>query len=388
MTKPKRYLRRMTLFVTLVAALVAGLILPLKDAFLANIVINGVILATLLIGIVFIFRQVLMLKGEIAWVERFRQPEKLAPESVARPKLLAPMAALFEGEESAMKLSALSMRSLLDSIASRLDEGRDISRYLIGLLIFLGLLGTFWGLLSTIGAIGDTIKSLSVGSGDLSLMFDDLKAGLESPLSGMGTAFSSSLFGLAGSVILGFLDLQAGQAQNRFYNDLEEWLSTQTRLSRASAAVIEGDGAGAPASTYLTAVLEQSTDGLESLQRTIRRSEESRGETNAAILALSERLAELADKQEKLGAGLEKMLAGAEAGSALDDASKAHLRNMDVHMKMLLEDEGRGHDRLVEDLRGEFKLLARTIAALADSKGSSGKNEDIIRVDPPAKSNK
>lgn len=269
MTKPKRYLTRMTLFVTLVAALAAGLIMPLKDAFLANVVINGVILAALLIGVIFIFRQVLMLKGEIAWVESFRQSDKPAPESVAPPRLLAPMAALFEGEESAMKLSALSMRSLLDSIAARLDEGRDISRYMIGLLIFLGLLGTFWGLLSTIAAIGDTINSLSVGSGDLNLMFDDLKAGLNAPLAGMGTAFSSSLFGLAGSVILGFLDLQAGQAQNRFYNDLEEWLSTQTKLTRAGAAVFESEAGTAPASAYLTAVLEQSTDGLENLQRTI-----------------------------------------------------------------------------------------------------------------------
>ena len=385
MTKPKRYLRRMTLFVTLVAALAAGLIMPLRDAVLANVVINGVILAALLIGIIFIFRQVLTLKGEIAWVESFRQSEKPVQESVAPPRLLAPMAALFEGEESAMKLSALSMRSLLDSIAARLDEGRDISRYMIGLLIFLGLLGTFWGLLSTIAAIGDTINSLTVGSGDLNLMFDDLKAGLNAPLAGMGTAFSSSLFGLAGSVILGFLDLQAGQAQNRFYNDLEEWLSTQTKLTRAGAAVFESEAGTAPASAYLTAVLEQSTDGLESLQRTIRRSEDSRGEMNAAILALSERLAELADKQEKLGVGLEKMIEASEAGSALDEASKGHLRNMDVHMKMLLEDENKGRDRLIEDLRGEFKLLARTIAALADRKGGSGGNDDLIRVKPPAR---
>ena len=396
MTKPKRYLRRMTLFVALVAALAAGLVVPLKDAFLANIVINGVIIGTLLIGIVFIFRQVLMLKGEIAWVDNFRQRDKPAPESVARPVLLAPMAALLEGEDTAMKLSSLSMRSLLDSIASRLDEGRDISRYLIGLLIFLGLLGTFWGLLSTIGAIGDTINSLTVGTGDLNLMFDDLKAGLGAPLAGMGTAFSSSLFGLAGSVILGFLDLQAGQAQNRFYNDLEEWLSTQTRLTRASAAIVESEGDAAPVSAYLTAVLEQSTDGIEKLQRTIRRSEESRSETNAAILALSERLAELADKQEKLGTGLEKMLAGTEAGSALDDASKTHLRNMDVHLKMMLESENKGRDRLVEDLRGEFKMLARTIAALVEDKaarsgsgdddgGSDGDGGGLIRVKPRAR---
>lgn len=378
MTKPRRYLRRMTLFVLLVAALAAGLVVPLTDAFMANIVINGVIVGTLLIGIVFIFRQVLTLKGEIAWVESFRRSKKPAPESVAPPRLLAPMAALLEDERGAAKLTSLSMRSLLDSIAARLDEGRDISRYLIGLLIFLGLLGTFWGLLSTIDAIGNTINSLTVGSGDLNLMFDDLKAGLGAPLAGMGTAFSSSLFGLAGSVMLGFLDLQAGQAQNRFYNDLEEWLSTRTRLSRAGAAVIESEGDAAPISAYLTAVLEQSTDGIENLQRTIRRSEESRSETNAAILALSETLAELADKQERLGAGLEKMLAGAEAGSALDDASKGHLRNMDVHLKMLLENEGKSRDRLVEDLRGEFKLLARTIAALAEAKSGKTPGEPEV----------
>jgi hypothetical protein len=129
-----------------------------------------------------------------------------------------------------MAISTQTMRSILDSIQMRLDEDRELSRYLVSLLIFLGLLGTFWGLLQTVTAVADTIRDLNVSSANTGVIFEDLKAGLAAPLGGMGTAFSSSLFGLSGSLILGFLDLQAGQAQNMFYNDLEDWLSTVTDL--------------------------------------------------------------------------------------------------------------------------------------------------------------
>ena len=231
MTRPDRYLVRMLIFLALVAVAAVLLYLPLVRAFQANMVLNGMILATLAFGIAHAFRQVLMLRPEVEWVETFRRSEPGL--SVQRePKLLAPMATML-GERSGgrMSLSALSMRSMLDSIYSRLDESRDMSRYLIGLLIFLGLLGTFWGLLETVAAVGKTIGSLSLAAGDFASIFSDLKAGLQSPLNGMAVAFSSSLFGLAGSLVLGFLELQASQAQNRFYNDLEEWLSSYTRLS-------------------------------------------------------------------------------------------------------------------------------------------------------------
>ncbi len=403
MSKPGRYLTNMTFFLAVVVAVAVALVEPMKDAFFANAWLNGFILIVFLFGIILIFRQVISLKSEIAWVDSFRKSggenggrksgdigeRPVAPIAAPppKPKLLAPMAALLEGEQASMKLSSHSLQSLLDSIASRLDEERDTSRYLIGLLVFLGLLGTFWGLLGTIGAIGDTIRSLSVTSSDFAVMFDDLKRGLQAPLDGMGTAFSSSLFGLAGSVALGFLDLQAGQAQNRFYNDLEEWLSTQTRLTRAgpSLGVGGGGGEGAPSGAYLTALMEQSAESLEALQRTIRTSEDGRRETNDAILGLSERLAQFADQmkadrdailtiregQASLSAALEKLGDSLATGS-LDEASREHLRNMDVHLKRLTDNETRSRDDFTDVLRSEFRLLSRTIGALAESQSGSG----------------
>ena len=185
-----------------------------------------------------------------------------------------------------MTLSAVSLRSVLDGIGSRLDESRDLSRYMIGLLIFLGLLGTFWGLLQTVTSVGGVIGDLSVANQDMLGVFDNLKGGLEAPLEGMGTAFSSSLFGLAGSLVLGFLDLQASQAQNRFYNEAEEWLSSYTRLSGGTLG-LDGDQS-VPA--YVSALLEKTADSLEELQRTLARGEEQRASSSANLLSLTERL--------------------------------------------------------------------------------------------------
>jgi hypothetical protein len=198
-------------------------------AFLSNPGLIGVILAVLAIGILLVFRQVLRLFPEIRWVNTFRVAEP-GIEVERPPVLLAPMATLLGDRIGRMAISTQTMRSILDSIQMRLDEDRELSRYLVSLLIFLGLLGTFWGLLQTVSAVADTIRGLNVSSANTGVIFEDLKAGLAAPLGGMGTAFSSSLFGLAGSLILGFLDLQAGQAQNMFYNDLEDWLSTVTDL--------------------------------------------------------------------------------------------------------------------------------------------------------------
>ena len=182
----------------------------------------------------------LRLFPEVRWVNTFRIAEP-GIEVERPPVLLAPMATLLGDRIGRMAISTQTMRSILDSILMRLDEDRDMSRYLVSLLVFLGLLGTFWGLLQTVSAVADTIRSLDVSSANTGVIFEDLKAGLAAPLSGMGTAFSSSLFGLAGSLILGFLDLQAGQAQNMFYNDLEDWLSTVTDLDPDS---IEARGGG------------------------------------------------------------------------------------------------------------------------------------------------
>ncbi|MEM8649885.1 MAG: MotA/TolQ/ExbB proton channel family protein [Pseudomonadota bacterium] len=223
----------MIIFLIITGFLASILYRQILSAFYTNPGLNGLILGVLVVGILLSLLQVTRLIPEVRWVNSFRLGT--AELEVSRdPVLLAPMKALLGQNGHEMSISTNSMRSILDSIGNRLDESRDISRYLIGLLVFLGLLGTFWGLLQTIGSIGATIQSLDPGSGDANDVLDALKSGLREPLDGMGTAFSSSLFGLAGSLVLGFLDLQAGRAQTRFYTELENWLSTVTDLSSES----------------------------------------------------------------------------------------------------------------------------------------------------------
>ena len=224
LSSPRIFLFRMLVFITLGGLLCFLLYKQIQVAFMANPGLNGVIVAVLLIGILLAIRQVARLNPEIAWVNNFRLADPgLAVERP--PVLLAPMAAILGSRVGRMAMSPQLMRSLLDSIATRLDEARDILRYMTGLLVFLGLLGTFWGLIETVSSVGNVIQGLRPG-GDATSMFDTLRDGLAAPLSGMGISFSSSLFGLAGSLVLGFLDLQSSQAQNRFYTELEDWLST------------------------------------------------------------------------------------------------------------------------------------------------------------------
>jgi hypothetical protein len=225
LSSPQVFLLSMLVFLAIVGFITAILYRQVSAAFVTNPGLNGLIIGVLVVGILLAFVQVVRLFREVRWVNSFR-----AGSEESEPVLLAPMKALLS-RSSAMALSTLSMRTILDSIATRLDETRDVSRYLVGLLVFLGLLGTFWGLLQTIGSIGDTIRALDPGSGDANDVLESLKSGLSAPLEGMGTAFSSSLFGLSGSLVLGFLDLQAGRAQTRFYTELENWLSSVTDLS-------------------------------------------------------------------------------------------------------------------------------------------------------------
>lgn len=255
LSNPQVFLVSMVIFLAIVGFVAAILYRQISTAFFTNPGLNGLILGVLLIGAVLVFVQVISLFREVRWVNSFKAGHS---ETIAQrePVLLAPMRAMLMRQQSGA-LTTNSQRTILDSIATRLDESRDISRYLTGLLVFLGLLGTFWGLLQTIGSIGSTIQSLDPGSGTTNDILDTLKAGLSEPLEGMGTAFSSSLFGLSGSLVLGFLDLQAGRAQNRFYTELENWLATVTdpdsdmRLAR-----------GAGTSDDLQAVLMQ----LQNLQ--------------------------------------------------------------------------------------------------------------------------
>src|ERR1700745_853655 len=238
---PRIFLVRMLVFLVACGLVAVVLYKQIQVAFFANPGLNALIGLVLAIGIILAFRQVIRLYPEVSWVNNFRVADPgLALER--HPTLLAPMAAILGGERTGrMTISQQTMRHLLDPIATRLDEARDISRYMTGLLVFLGLLGTFWGLIETVGSVGKVIDGLKVG-GDAGALFDTLKEGLAAPLGGMGISFSSSLFGLAGSLILGFLDLQSSQAQNRFYTDLEDWLvSTVREYASEGTGGVSGD---------------------------------------------------------------------------------------------------------------------------------------------------
>ncbi len=397
MQKPTKFLMRMSVFLVAAIALMISLRGPLEAAFLANVPLNGLIAAMLVIGAIYAFRRVLALNAEIEWISAFQAQETTG--ITTEPRLMAPAAALLRDDDNgAMRLSALSMRSVLDGIATRLEETREVSRYLTGLLIFLGLLGTFWGLLGTIGAIGGTIQSLSVNGGDMTLMFDELKAGLQAPLSGMGTAFSSSLFGLAGSLVLGFMDLQASQAQTRFYNGVEDWLASVTKLSRGG----DIEGGMANPSAYMTALMEQTADGIERLQRVMKQSEEARTQGQQSTMAIAESLARLSDQMsqaQKSDAETSSALSVAITSLAashserqneqapapalppvIDDATRQHIRNLDVGIKQLIETQARSSEVLADELRSELKLVARTIAAVMDG-GTLPKTKQLASAD-------
>jgi hypothetical protein len=319
MSTPRIFLVRMLVFLVLCGLVMVVLYKQIVVAFFANPGLNALIGIVLLIGIILSFRQVIRLYPEVSWVNSFR----IADPGLAvdrHPTLLAPMAAILGGERTGrMTITQQTMRHLLDSIATRLDEARDISRYMTGLLVFLGLLGTFWGLIETVGSVGKVIDGLKVG-GDAGALFDTLKEGLAAPLGGMGISFSSSLFGLAGSLILGFLDLQSSQAQNRFYTDLEDWLATTVReyssgdggavavaggsgnlqhaIERLRVAVEEG--AGTRGTTAAMANLAEAIQGLVAHMRTeqqmIREWADGQGEQNREIKRLLERLARQPEK--------------------------------------------------------------------------------------------
>lgn len=283
---PQLFLIRMAVFLVIIGFLTAILFPQLAHAFAANPLLNGIIIAVLLLGICYSFREILRLKPEIKWVNEFRVADP-GLELATPPQLLGPMAIMLSDRQGQMSLNTISMRSLLDSIASRLDESRDILRYLIGLLVFLGLLGTFWGLLDTVSSVAETISGLSTDASQPTLIFEELRAGLAAPLRGMGTAFSSSLLGLASSLVLGFLELQTSQAQNRFYTELEDWLSTVTNLDSAETA------SGPSSSGGGTLVIQRS---LDRLQTTLSEDVSSRASVNKSLLSLAQSLQDLTRK--------------------------------------------------------------------------------------------
>jgi hypothetical protein len=358
----------------------------IRDIFFTNIYLNGVILAVFIFGVLACFWQVFTLTSAVNWIEGFAL-DRPGHEFSAAPRLLASLAALLRDAESRKSLTSSSTRSILDSVSQRLDEARDITRYIINLLIFLGLLGTFYGLATTVPAVVDTIRSLAPQEGQSSIdVFDNLMSGLESQLGGMGTAFASSLLGLAGSLIVGLLELFAGHGQNRFYSELEEWLSSITRIT------LVGDSGDGGAVSSVARLVEQSTRQADSLREIVLRGEEKRVETDIklgrladAVGALAQQLqsqpqaapasngvdsgvmSKLLEGQERIAAAQERAAdylenQGDQAGQ-LDAESRMRLRNIDVQLLKILEEMAAGRQDAVGDLRKDLAALTETIRA-------------------------
>jgi len=369
-TRPQRYTSRMVVFLAVVGIVAALLHGHVASFFMRNPALNTLILSVLALGIGLSFRAVLSLEPEVSWIQRFRRDDP-GVFVEGPPPLLGPLATMLKDPRAHLRLSVTGMRSVLDGVESRLDERRETSRYLIALLIFLGLLGTFWGLLMTASSVGETIRGLNVGDTDPARMFETLRAGLEAPLSGMGLAFSTSLFGLAGSLVLGFLDLQASQAQSRFAIELERWLTSLTGVAPDAES---GEGEAAP--SYVSALVEQVVENVDALQaRMARVADESAG-VNAALRALAERLVSLtedlrsrngADGQRETQALLERIAGALESRSGgLDARMSAQLEKVAVGVGRLIEEGARGRDHAVAELRSEIRLLARTLSVIAD----------------------
>ena len=376
MTNMNHYLIRVLLFVLVILVIASFLIIPIGHAFMANAALNGMILGVFLFGLVFIVRKIALLSPEVAWISQHRSLNKQRLTKQRPPRLLAPIANMLGDKTNGkISLSATSLKSLLDSIDMRLSESRDTSRYLIGLLIFLGLLGTFWGLLETVGAVSNVIGGLSLKGGNLEKAFSDLKIGLDAPLSGMATAFSSSVFGLAGSLALGFIDLQLGQAQNRFYNDLEEWLSGLTKLSAGNNVTGDHEISG---TAYQAALFEQTAESLDRLQRVMVHNEDGRDETNQHLIKINDSLhlivdkleaetqviRDLSDNQERSNSAISRLTEYSQEKSK--DDYRQNLRNIDTQLSQLIKELKTGREKSVEEIRQEIRLLARTIAVLAE----------------------
>ena len=326
-TGSARYAARMIVFVGIVAVGAALLFPFLADAFMANAAINGLIVAVFLIGVVYVFQQVFSVQPAANWIRKFEKEG--GSERIGRPPtLIAPMHALLSEQRGRLALSSASSRAILDSVGARVAEAGEITRYAGRLLIFLGLLGTFYGLLKTVGAVGDAVSALSESTTGSQADVVAMMAALREPVQGMGTAFASSLFGLAGSLILGFLDLQASQAQNRFYNEVEEWLAAYTRLGSGGPSIeSEGDGGANP---YLGALIERMSDNVEELSRALQSQGGGSTETAGLIRALDDRLS----RKERA-------------------------------LERIADEAERGRQQTTRELKAELRMVARVLAAAA-----------------------
>ncbi|WP_226779686.1 biopolymer transporter ExbB [Oceaniglobus trochenteri] len=370
-TQPIRQISMMLAVLVLVA--IGGYVAfpRVAPVFLANLWLNGFIAIVFVMGIAACFWQVFQLFQSVSWIEGF-VAENPGHEFVKAPRLLAPLAALLRSRGRQMQISASSSRSIQDSVATRIDEARDITRYIVNLLIFLGLLGTFYGLATTVPAIVETIRGLAPQQGEDGMqVFARLMGGLESQLGGMGVAFSSSLLGLAGSLVVGLLELFAGHGQNRFYRELEEWLSSITRLGYAAT---EGDGQGEAG--MVAAVLDYMSQQMDQLQDMFAEAETSRAAVDERLGALATSIEQMtrkmaaegsvADALERVSRGQERLAEVLEnqaeqGGGAMDAESRMRLRSIDVQLLRLLEEMAAGRQEATSELRGDIKALIRAV---------------------------
>lgn len=377
-----RYFIRMMAFLAMMGGVIVVLHQPLLAAFKNNIPLNAAILVTLSLGIGLVFYRLYSLRQEQQWLEGYERGEERFPGMPA-PKILLPLSISLGESQHNTQLSTLTLRSILSSVESRLDETRDVSRYLIGLLIFLGLLGTFWGLSQTIGAIAGVITGLEVDATNVKDSFQGLKHGLQAPLMGMGTAFSTSMFGLAGSLILGFLDLQVTKAAGSFYHNLENHLTLKSKTMGDLGSNASPSYSG-PA--YLQGLLEQTAECMAQLQNIMHRNEDNRSNVLQSLHVVGEKISMLTEQMVSQQVLLKKMaqgqvdlqkqlehfaaIAGTPAFHGADDGIKQYLRNLDATTLRLLEELIEGRARGIQELRGEIRLVARTISALADQEAA------------------
>ncbi|MBX9804434.1 MAG: flagellar motor protein MotA [Alphaproteobacteria bacterium] len=374
-----RYFLRMLAFLALMGGVVVVLYQPLLAAFKNNVPLNTAILTTLGFGIGLAFFRLLNLRREQLWFDGYERGEERFPDT-PEPKILYPLSVSLGESQNNTQVSTLTLRSILSSVESRLEEMRDVSRYLIGLLIFLGLLGTFWGLSQTIGAIAGVITGLEVDATNVKDSFQGLKHGLQAPLMGMGTAFSTSMFGLAGSLILGFLDLQVTKAAGTFYHNLEDHLTSKSKSIGdliSTGATSHGSG-----QAYSQGLLEQTAECMAQLQNIMHRNEDNRTNVLHSLHDVGEKISMLTEQMVSQQVLLKKMAQGhvdlqkqlenfaavvaTPAFQGSDDGIKQYLRNLDATTLRLLEELIEGRARGIQELRGEIRLVARTISALAE----------------------
>jgi hypothetical protein len=379
-TRPIRQVVLLVMVTTVVALGLYATFPMLRGVFLAKPVINGLVGLVFLFGIVICFLQLLQLLQSVRWIDDFvrRRP---GHDQTTPPRLLAPLAALLRSRGAKMQISSSNARSILDSVGTRIDEQRDITRYIANLLIFLGLLGTFYGLATTVPAMVETIRSLAPQENETRVqVFDKLMSGLEGQLDGMGTAFSSSLLGLAGSLVVGLLELFVSHGTNRFYRELEEWLSTITRLGFTAEGEVGASGDGAMIASALDGMVEQ----MEALQSLYTQSDIARAVVDDRLVELAvsvdrlvdrlERedgqtalLARIADGQDRLATAL----ALPESGAHVDAESRMRLRSIDVQLLRILEEISAGRQESISDLRSDLAALTTAIRQL--SRGTAGR---------------